>query len=163
MRKFFITLLAILVVPAAALAASPRDKGDGTLAIKSASGVIKVSAKGTVLGRITDGRLSFTDLNPLDTNVPQVFGFDARVQKGATTTYRGSGMRFRFVGGRYVLHIVGTGVDVAAVGQGTVTLLGLGTVDDGQFSLDGGPFQDVPPTLTTDVFGQAPAASGTLG
>jgi hypothetical protein len=163
LRKLLLILLVALAAPAASLA-GPRDKGDGSLAIKSASGVIQLTAKGTVLGQVADGQLVITDWNPLDGNDPQVSGADRSVSRGdGITLYKGKGMRFKFVGGRYTIKITGTGIDLSAVGQGKLRILGAGTADDGQLSLNGGPFQNVSATSVAESFGQAtvtPVAAG---
>ena len=164
MRKLLLILLVALTAPAAALAV-PSDKGNGSLAIESANGVIQLTAKGTVLGQIADGQLVITDWNPLDGNDPQVSGADRSVNRGeGITLYKGKGIRFKFVGGRYTIKITGSGIDLSAVGQGKLRILGAGTADDGQLSLDGGPFQAVSATSVVESFGQAavvvPAVTG---
>jgi hypothetical protein len=158
-----ICLLA-LAVPAAALAV-PRDKGDGTLVVRGASGKVAVlGGKGTVLGHVDKGQLYVFDWHPFDNVEPEVFGADKTVEKTAQlTVYTGTKMRFRFVGARaYAIRIVGTGIDVSAVGQGKIQLNGAGTLDDGQYSIDGADFLPLPSTLFTGAFGQlaAPAVGG---
>jgi len=153
-RRLVLILLVALLVPAAAFARN-RDKGDGTLAIKSASATVQITARGSILGRIASGTLVITDWNPNDASEPQVFGADrTRNLNDLTTSYRGKGIRFRFVTGRYTIRIVGTGIDVAAVGSGLARLTGQGTVDDGLVAFDGEPFKPVLGTLTVGGFGQ---------
>lgn len=153
MRKLVVILLVALAVPAAAFARQ-KDRGDGTLAVKGASGTIEIKARGSILGRLDSGSLTITDWNPNDASDPQVIGADRMVNKtDLTTVYRGKGIRFRFVSGRYTIRIVGTGVDLAAVGSGTVRLTGAGTLDDGVYALDGAPFKALPLLPTPGSFG----------
>ena len=117
-----------------------------------------------MLGHVDKGQLFVYDWHPFDNVEPEVFGADKTVEKTATlTVYTGTKMRFRFVGARsYSIRIVGTGIDVSAVGQGRVVLNGAGTLADGQYSIDGGDFQPIPSTLFNGTFGQlaAPAVGG---
>ena len=128
MRKVVLVVLLALALPAAA-SARPVERGDGTLAVKNASGTIQVRAKGSILGRIDSGSLTITDWNPNDAADPQVYGAERTInQNDQTTIYRGKNIRFRFVSGRYTIKIVGTGINLAAVGSGTLRLVGAGPV-----------------------------------
>lgn len=148
-------MLVCLAVPAVA-AARGIDRGDGTFVVKNASGTIVVNgAKGTILGRIEFGTVTVTDVNPFDDNDPHVVGANQGVvPKSLTTTvYKGQDMKLRFVDGRYSVRIAGTGIGLSVVGSGRVRLLGLGSLDDGQFSLDGSPFKPLSTTLYVGAFG----------
>lgn len=159
MPRLLVILLVALLVPTAAFARN-RDKGDGTLAVKSASATIQISARGSILGRVESGTIVITDWNPNDASEPQVFGADrTRSLTDATTSYRGKGIRFRFVTGRYTIRLIGTGIDVAAVGSGVVRLTGQGTLDDGFVAFDGGAFKPVSAGLTVGGFGQQPVTA----
>ncbi len=164
-KRLLVILLVALAAPAAAVAAvaAPHDKTDGTLAVKGGRGMVVIQARGTVLGRISGGAVTITDLNPFDSNLPQVTGAES-VQPDATnssaTTYSGTGIRFRFVGAAYKIVLVGRGIDIAAVGQGKVRFPVTGTANDGQFSLDGGPFQDVPALPFVGSFGGTASVGG---
>ena len=71
----------------------------------------------------------------------------------------GAQARARVIG----LHAhVGSGIDVAAVGQGRVQLSGAGTADDGQYSIDGASFVALPSSPFATTFGlvSAPAVGG---
>jgi hypothetical protein len=155
--------LVAVAVPAAAFARA-RDRSDGTLAIKNATGTIQIVARGSILGSIDSGSVWITDWNPTDDADPQVYGAEKSIAKSElTTVYRGRDIRFRFVSGRYTIRVVGSGVDVAAVGTGTLRLTGLGTFDDGSYSLDGTPFKSVPSLPFVGVFGgQAATNSPTI-
>jgi hypothetical protein len=164
-KRLLVILLVALAAPAVAVAAvsGPRDKSDGTLAVKNARGMVVIQARGTVLGRIDSGVVTITDLNPFDAKLPQVVGAES-VQPDPTnssaTQYSGTGIRFRFVGAAYKITLVGRGIDIAAVGQGKIRFVGADTANDGEFSLDGGPFQDVPALPFVGSFGVAASSGG---
>ena len=133
MRTFALILVLALTAPAAAIA-RPGDRGDGTFAVKNGEGQIQVTATGTVLGKIDEGSVAVTDLTPGGGDLT-VLGYDKRpVVKNGVTTYRGDNMRFRFAGGVYVVTVIGSGVNISAVGRGTVSGQG---ISDGLFSADG--------------------------
>jgi hypothetical protein len=158
-RKLVVIMLALLLVPAAAYARG-IDKGDGTLAVKNANGTVQITTgKGSILGKVEDGTLTIIDGNPFDGNDPQVLGADGPVieRNLSTTVYRGQGMRFRIVGGRYTIKVVGTGIGLAAVGTGRVKIVGQGSPDDGQFAVDGSPFKVISLAPYVGAFGQVPA------
>lgn len=152
MRKLVLVVMLALAVPAAALA-RPVDRGDGTLAVKSATGRITVTARGTILGRVDDGQVAITDLSANASNDVQVFGADQKpsVRPNGTVVYVGTGMRFRIVGGRYSVEVLGRGISLSAVGKGGVQGLGM---TDGIFATDGQAFRPMLPGVVTDVFGQ---------
>lgn len=164
-KRLVLILLVALAAPAAAVAAptDKSDKSDGTLAVKDARGMIVIAAKGTVLGRIDQGAVAITDLNPFDANQPQVVGAESSQVDPTnpnTTTWRGNGIRFRIVGASYRLTAIGRGIDIAAVGQGKVRFPVTGIANDGQFSIDGGPFQGVPALPFVGSFGGAALTGG---
>jgi hypothetical protein len=156
MRKLLIVLVVLATaVPAVASAAAarPLDKGDGTLAVKNAQGRVIVNARGAILGRLDEGGLTVLDLNPNgNADPPQVFGYDQKpvVRPNGTIVYTGSNIRFRLVGGAYSVAITGKGINLSAVGRGTVQGIG---ITDGLFSTDGQPFRSIAPSFYLDVFG----------
>jgi hypothetical protein len=148
MRKFALVLVLALALPATA-AARFGDRGDGTLVVKNARGQVGVTAKvGSALGRVDDGTITILDTSLNGTDDIQVIGADAPklVRKDGSITYSGTKMRFRIIGGGYVLTVLGSGINVTAVGKGTV----YGTdVRAGLISADGAPFT----TLTGGLLG----------
>lgn len=156
MRTLLVTLLLALVVPASALA-SRHDMGDGFLAVTSGKGMFVLSGRGSVLGHVDQGAVTITDLNPNDTSVPQVFGWETKTPQGPSTyVYSGTDIRFRFVGSRFRIAVVGAGVALSAVGQGRVTM----RADDGRYALDGAALQPIPTPLFTGTFGLPPSLAG---
>jgi hypothetical protein len=139
--------LALALALPAATAARTNAPDDGTLVIKDGNvDPLVIQAKGGVVGRFDQGLLVVKDFNPDDDVDPVVTGAGAtKVVSDFTTRYSGKNIRFRFIGGRFTIKIIGgVGVDLSAVGQGTVIVGGAGTLDDGSYSVNGGPFHNVP-------------------
>lgn len=154
--------LAALAVPAVA-AGSRSDPGDGTLAVRKASGdtlfqpVMSLVIAGAVVGDLERGRIVvFAAFGPQ----PVVTAADGTVatpvvRGDGALVYTGSGLRFRAVGGTYKLRLFGRGIDVNAVGQGHALLDGSSgaPTGDGMFSLDGGAWASLPATATLFAIG----------
>jgi hypothetical protein len=148
MRKSFLFLaLLALGLPVIGLAATRT--GEGTLSVEDGRGKVTIQARGGVIGRLERGSVTIYDLTPEDSNIPAVFGDDQPValigENGIK--YTGSGMRFRFIGGRYRILIQGRGIDLSAVGKGFGTIRG----DVGQlgvYSLDGADCRKDPDACT---------------
>jgi len=155
-------LALVLALPAVAGKARPRP-GDGTLSVRDGRGMVQFVARGTVIGRVDVGEVIAIDRNPFDDNEPIIRG--GRVPRGeqseTTTTRVGRNIRFRLTGGAYRLKIRGLGVDLAAVGKGSVTLNGDERfADTGLFSLNGGEFIPVPYERTTLQLATPPPSGG---
>jgi|SRR5581483_3013988 len=147
MRRLSVTLLvALLVLPAAALAAR-ADKGDGSFELKAGNGTFIMTGRGVVLAQMDKGILRVTDLNPLDGLQPAVSGAE-RVRPATddpnTLVYQGTNIHVRITGGKYKLHFRGSGVDLTAVGVGTADLTGSLLTDPGTWSVDGAKWTAVP-------------------
>jgi hypothetical protein len=112
-------LLAALVAPAAILAAD-SPKRAGTLSVEGAVGVVKVTARGGLLGRIESGSIQVVDLSPNDRWFPVVNGLG----RGVVVTMKGENISFRLLGGQYRLVLRGRGISIAARGQGSALLDG---------------------------------------
>ena len=159
MRRLCLTLLCGLVAVPAALGAA-HATGDGVLEIKGAAGIVVLSTtRGTVWGQADKGKLVVTDPVAGDGAV-FVSGAD-RVTPGAAdnvTVYWGTDLHFRVTGGRARLWFKGSGLDLTAVGIGTVQFTGDAFApDQGDFALDSGKWNPVPVTTTTFRFGVQPA------
>jgi hypothetical protein len=144
-------LSGVLVAPAAALAMGAAT-GDGSLVVKNGSApfntpVVALQITGSVIGQIDHGRLV---IDPgVNGDAPQVTGAEWRGDSTKSDTaqvWRGNDFKFRAVGGKYTVLVYGSGVNLVAVGKGTVKLTGLpGTpIGDGQYSLNGGVFASLP-------------------
>jgi hypothetical protein len=158
MRRLSVILgvFSVIAVPAAALAA-PAATGDGSLVVQNGSApvgtpVVSLTITGSVIGRVDHGRIV------IDTGVngdaPDVTGAEWRGDSKFSDTaqvWRGQNFKFRAVAGKNMVVLVyGSGVDLVAIGKGTVRLAGLPdtTVGDGKYSLNGADFVSLPPTQT---------------
>jgi hypothetical protein len=144
MRKLVIALLAsVLLVPTAALAerASP---GDGSLVVTGANGRLTISGHGLIWGHIVNGSITVVgNYKPDDvTSLSSITGAKQSVV-GGSVAYTGSDVRFYFPGGQYSLIVEGMGIDLSAVGHGTISALGAGMADDGSFAIDSGKTRSV--------------------
>ncbi len=148
--------LAALAAPASALAVR-EPAGDGTLVVRNGAGpakvpVVALTITGAAIGHVGHGRIVIDDWTPNDKASPEVTGYESRKDGPTDTaqTWAGTDFTFRAVGGKYSIVIYGSGVDVVAVGRGTVTLTGLSdtSVTDGRYSLNGDPFLSLPGTAT---------------
>ena len=170
MRLFLVPLSVLaLLVPVAS--ASEAQRGDGTLSIRDGRGSVVVQARGAVIGQLTrferNGRLVIEDPDAGDGSDPKVVGADwVRARADGTLMYGGKGIRFRFIGGRFVLRVTNAvGLQLSVVGKGKVNLDGAGSlttgvVYDGVYSLNGEPPESLPDELET-VQLRPPAAAST--
>jgi hypothetical protein len=158
MRRILLvtTLLAAFTVPLALAADTPSD---GTLSVKRGRGAVVLKLKGTVIGRVKNGRIQIRDLRPFDTNDPQV---SCKSKKHSILTgvwtCKGRTISFRVADGRFNVNVRGTGIWISAVGRGPVTVDGAGDLGlaDGQFSIDSAPYQSLPDFSTSFFLGTPP-------
>src|SRR6266404_5270571 len=124
-------MLAALALPAAS-AARTHGATDGTLSVRDGRGTITISARGGVIGSFARGSVTITDPIDGDGTGPIVTGDDWSKDKDATTTtWGGTRVRFRIIGGFFRIVVKGRGMNLSLVGTGRVTLSGAGTVNDG--------------------------------
>ena len=151
MRKLVVLLGSITALAAAAAAfAQPTP---GTLSVERGRGVVMIDLKGSVVGRLTNGSLRVTDHTPFDRYTAVVSGRKLTQERVGprTIVYRGTGLRFRLLGGGYRMVARGTGITVSAVGRGNVMLDGeprFEADDLGVYSLDGTDCSAEPLTCT---------------
>jgi hypothetical protein len=144
---------AALVLPAA-VSAMVFAPGDGSLVVKDASGprtgnaaVVALVITGAAIGHVDQGHIVID--NGATAEVTQGSGVlwskDSKISDTAQM-WGGTDFKFRAVGGTHTILIYGSGIDVVALGSGTVTLTGL--VDDprndGTYSLNGKAFLSLP-------------------
>ncbi len=164
MRRFTLLVLVLaLTLPVAAFAAeavwaAELAPGDGTLVVDNGRGSVVIRARGGILGRFDSGRLIVEDPVAGDGSGPVVYGAERiRDLGGNKTLYIGEDVRFRMIGGLYKVQILAVGIDVSAVGRGTVTLDATGFTDlPGRFSINGGTYQPLPGHPTAYTLGQVP-------
>jgi hypothetical protein len=133
-----------LALPGAA-SAYTRAPGDGTMLIKDGIGKVTVTARGGIIGHFGEGVLTVRDPNPDDNISEVVTGAEStHVVNDFVTKYTGKDVRFRYIGGKFTITIVGTDIDLSVIGKGTVALVGKGTADDGTYSVNGALPQPLP-------------------
>jgi hypothetical protein len=158
MARFFLLaalLLAAFTVPAALSADTPTD---GTLSVKRGRGTVVLKLKGTVIGRLTNGRVQVKDFRPFDSNVPLFTGCKVRRPFIGITVCQGRNIGFRVLDGRFNTNVRGSGISISAVGRGTVTVDGNGEdgLPDGVMSMDNQPYESLPDDATTLPLGAPP-------
>ena len=138
-------LLVALALPAAS-AARTYGATDGTLSVQDARGTITISARGGVIGSFARGSVTISDPIEGDGTGPIVTGDDfPPVEKNdTTTTWRGTKVRFRIIGGYFRIVLRGRGINLSLVGKGNVTVDGAGTGDDGSYSVNGAEYLPMP-------------------
>jgi hypothetical protein len=158
MRRLSVILgvFSVIAVPAAALAA-PTALGDGSLVVKNGSApvgtpVVSLTITGSVIGHVDHGKII------IDTGVggdaPDVTGAEWRgdlpTRSDTAQVWKGQNFKFRAVAGKNMVVLVyGSGVDLVAIGKGTVKLAGLAdSTGDGRYSLNGAEFVSLPGTQT---------------
>ena len=138
-------VLIALALPAAS-AARDQSASDGTLSVLGGRGAITISARGGVIGSFARGSVTISDPVEGDGTGPIVTGddFPPIERNDTTTTWRGTKVRFRIIGGSFRIVVRGRGINLSLVGTGKVTLDGAGTGDDGSYSVNGGEYLAVP-------------------
>ncbi|MDQ3874398.1 MAG: hypothetical protein M3322_02440 [Actinomycetota bacterium] len=146
LRRFLLVglLVFLVAIPAVAAARRPRA-GDGTLSVRDGRGTVQIVARGSTIGSIDRGEVVATDGNPRDDNYPALSGGRVTKLSGRVEARRGKNIRFRLVGGFHRVKIVGSGIDLSAVGRGSVTLDGdERSGDTGEYSLNNQEFAPLP-------------------
>ena len=139
-----LTMLAALALPAAS-AARTQSPTDGTVSVRDARGTITISARGGVIGSFTRGSVTINDPIDGDGTGPVVTGDDwSKDRNETTTTWGGTKVRFRIIGGSFKIVVKGRGINLSLVGTARVTLAGAGTADDGEYSVNGGDYFPIP-------------------
>lgn len=149
-------LFCVLVAASAGLSApAGPDGNDGTVAVKGATGMIVISARGAVIGQLARGKVTLEDPNPNDGKKPVVYGAErVRDLSDTKSLYSGTDIRFRIIGGQFGVRVVGSGIDLSAVGRGLVTLGPTsGLLTAGTVSFDGEREEEFPNVLTKRLLG----------
>ena len=94
--------------------------------------------------------MRIVDPNPSDGPPAIVSGWEhVKELADKSSLYSGTDVSFRMIGGTFRVQLSGKGIDLSFVGRGTTTLAGLGTSDDGKYSVDGGDtYRAIPPVQT---------------
>jgi opacity protein-like surface antigen len=137
-------MLAALALPAAS-AARIQSPTDGTVSVRDARGTITISGRGAVIGSFARGSVTINDPVDGDGTGPVVTGDDwSKDRNDTTTTWGGTKVRFRIIGGSFRIVVKGRGINLSLVGTARVTLAGAGTGDDGSYSVNGGDYSAIP-------------------
>jgi hypothetical protein len=157
MRRLCLILLCGLVAAPVAVA-SVRATGDGLLELHGvdATSAVITGSRGSLWGQMDNGRLTVTDPTLGDGQI-YVTGADrSHPVNENVTIYWGKDIRFRVTGGKYRLSFKGSGIDLSAVGVGTMTILGdFDSLSPGRYAVDGKWF-DVPFVSRSVSFGVQP-------
>jgi hypothetical protein len=146
-RLLPVFVVVALALPAASVGARENPE-EGTLSVKDATGRIMIRASGGFIGRFDRGSIRVIDPIAEDGTGPVVSGAERSRDLSETTSfYSGTKVRFRLIGGKFRILIVGTGVDLSVVGHGTAVLDGRGG-QDGRYSFNGGDYTSVPDFAT---------------
>jgi len=143
-RVVFACAVFALAVPAATFGARTAE-GDGTLVVRNASGVINIAARGSVIGSCDHCTIWIDDPKPGDGSGPIVTGFEGKRADITDTKSRwdGSDVRFRLIGGFARTRVRGNGIDLYAVGVGSVTVRAW-PINVGTYAVDGGERRELP-------------------
>ena len=137
-------MLVALALPGTS-AARHQGASDGTLSVQSGRGAITISARGGVIGSFARGSVRISDPIDGDGTGPVVTGDEWSKEKNDTTsTWGGTKVRFRMIGGTFKIVVRGRGINLSLVGKGTITLNGAGTGADGSYSVNGGDYSAMP-------------------
>jgi opacity protein-like surface antigen len=143
-RLLTFAMLAVLALPAVS-AARTQGANDGTLSVQDARGTITISGRGGVIGSFARGSVRINDPIDEDGTGPIVTGDDwSKERDSTTTTWGGTKVRFRIIGGSFRVVVKGRGINLSLVGTAKVTLDGAGTEDDGSYSVNGGEYLALP-------------------
>jgi hypothetical protein len=125
MRKLLVLACSLAVAAVLTVSAGAADPTTGVLSIDQGRGAVTLDVRGVVLGRLGNGSIRVTDHTPRDPFTEIVRGKYLEERVGPrTVVYRGQGLRFRMVGGRFRIVIRGSGITVSANARGFVTLDG---------------------------------------
>jgi hypothetical protein len=143
MRRVIVILLVGALGFAAAAGALPGPGGTqaglGSLAVSGGDGKLVVKGSGVIYGFLEQGALLVIAYRPSDPTRSLVVEGAAEQQLPGRTTYAGSDVRFFLPSGTYIVEFLGTGLDLAAVGSGTILQASAaGAVAAGSVTLDGG-------------------------
>jgi hypothetical protein len=155
-RIGMLIVVVALAAPAAASAYPGTQLGAGSLGVSGGTGTVFVQGQGVIFGYLDQGSLLVFSYRPFDAAGGSISVENARSHTDAgLVTYVGSGVRFLLPAGRYSLEIVGTGINLSAVGAGVVNVTGAGTGADGWIAFDGGGQISIDRVATPRNFGVA--------
>jgi hypothetical protein len=123
--------------------------------VRDGKGMVELSARGALIGRVERGKITVTDRNPFDARRPVVLGAErTRTSRNLkTTVYSGRQMRLRSTGAFVHVRLEGSGINLSAVGRGRGLIQGSpeaspGAAVDGLWSLNDEEYESLPEILT---------------
>lgn len=167
MRRIVVICASFLALAAPATAwALHVGPNDGTLVVRNGTGpayanlplkqqvpAVELQINGAALGHVDNGKIVIADQTPNDAASPVVTPIDSplwhRDLIDNAQVWSGTNFKFRAVG-KYTILIYGSGIDVVAVGHGTVSLTGLPDMPtgDGTYALNGADPRSLPGVTT---------------
>lgn len=155
-HKALILFALALVATSATAVAAPAPSTGGSLLVEDGRGVVQVTGRGALVGRVERGSVKITDLSSGDQWSPRVNG----VPRGKVVWTRGTTISFYVPGGRYKIVARGEGISISARGNGVVMLDGepdaVGST--GQYAIGDEVPQPVPEDTLRLPFGASEAA-----
>ena len=150
-RMRLAAIITLVLVMSAGVAAGAATAPRGSFEVKGGRGVIQITGKDVLLGRMGKGSLEIVDLSPNDQWSPRVNG----IPRGKTVTLRGKNVSFYIPGGRYKITAHGSDISISARGTGAVVLNGDPDAvgDTGMYSVGDGELVPLPETATKATFG----------
>jgi hypothetical protein len=147
---------AAVLAPRTTVSSDGKTAAGGTLLVEDGRGMVQITGKGVLVGRMEKGSLEIVDLSSNDQWSPRVYG----IPRGKTVTLRGKNVSFYVPGGRYRLTARGTGISISARGTGSVVLDGDPDPvnDTGSYAIGDAPSSPLPAESTKLSFGPAEAA-----
>ena len=129
MPRICLVLALLSLAVAGGAAGGVRAAGDGSLTVSAASGTIVLQGSGVIYGHFDQGTMLVLSYRPDDgVSTPSVSNSKAKLSRG-TGLISGSDVRFLLPSGRYSLELIASGVDLSAVGRGTIVATGAGEQD----------------------------------
>jgi hypothetical protein len=149
MRLAAFSLLAIGLT--VGVATGSATTAGGSLSVEGGRGLVQITGKGVLVGRMGKGSLEITDLSANDQWSPRVYG----IPRGKTVTLRGKNVSFYVPGGKYKVVAHGTDISISARGSGTITLDGDPDAvgDTGMYAIGDNAPIPLPPGTTKTSFG----------
>jgi hypothetical protein len=144
-RLLTFTVLALALALPVGAAARTDGANDGTLSVKDARGVFTIQGRGGVIGSFAKGSVMINDPVDGDGTGPIVTGDDWSKDRSETaTSWGGTKVRFRIIGGTFKVVVRGRGINLSFVGKGNIILNGAGTDDDGTYAVNGSEYNLIP-------------------
>jgi len=145
-------LITLALVLSAGVASGAAVAPGGSFEVKGGRGMVQITGKGVLVGRLGKGSLEIVDLSPSDQWSPRVNG----IPRGKTVTLRGKNVSFYVPGGRYKIIAHGSDISISARGTGAVILDGDPDAvgDTGMYAVGDGDLAPLPEVQTKATFGR---------